>query len=312
MNDHVDRAVGALVGLAVGDALGSTLEFSRRDSKPVVTDLIGGGPFGLRPGEWTDDTSMALCLADSLISKGGLDGHDLLTRFVDWWRNGTNSVTGACFDIGNTTRESLGSFERSGALMAGPEDRRQAGNGSLMRLAPVAIFCWDDAAQAEEMAAAQSETTHPAPVAHDACRLFARMLVEAIDGTAKGEVLSPREWSGTPEVGSIARGDWREKGRGQIHSTGYSIDTLEAAIWCVANSDSFEEAVILAANLGDDADTVAAVTGQLAGAIWGRASIPEPWVAKLAWADDITAKAEELLHAGAGSWRDMGRRPGRI
>ena len=301
MNDHVDRAVGALIGLAVGDALGSTLEFSRRDSKPVVTDLIGGGPFGLRPGEWTDDTSMALCLADSLISKGGLDGHDLLTRFVDWWRNGTNSVTGACFDIGNTTRESLGSFERSGALTAGPEDRRQAGNGSLMRLAPVAIFCWDDAAQAEEMAAAQSETTHPAPVAHDACRLFVRMLVEAIDGTAKGEVLSPREWSGTPEVGSIARGDWREKEREQIRSTGYSIDTLEAAVWCVANSNSFEEAVILAANLGDDADTVAAVTGQLAGAIWGLTGIPEHWVAKLAWADDITAKAEELLHAGAMS-----------
>ena len=299
MNDHVDRAVGALVGLAVGDALGSTLEFSRRDSKPVVTDLIGGGPFGLRPGEWTDDTSMALCLADSLIAKGGLDGHDLLTRFVDWWRNGTNSVTGACFDIGITTRESLGSFEQSGVLTAGPEDRRQAGNGSLMRLAPVAIFCMGDAAQAEEMAAAQSETTHPAPVAHDACRLFARMLVEAIDGTAKGEVLSPREWTGTPEVGSIARGDWREKERAQIRSTGYSIDTLEAAIWCVARSESFEDAVILAANLGDDSDTVAAVTGQLAGAIWGLAGIPEHWVSKVAWAEEIIAKAEQLVHVGS-------------
>lgn len=301
MNDPVDRAVGALVGLAVGDALGSTLEFSRRDSKPVVTDLIGGGPFGLRPGEWTDDTSMALCLADSLLAKGGFDARDLLTRFVDWWRNGTNSVTGACFDIGNTTRDSLGAFERSGVLTAGPEDRRQAGNGSLMRLAPVALFCMGDAAQAADVAVAQSETTHPAPVAHDACRLFARMLVEAIDGTAKGEVLSPREWTGTPEVGSITRGDWRGKDRPQIRSTGYSIDTLEAAVWCVARSESFEDAVILAANLGDDADTVAAVTGQLAGAIWGLAGIPEHWVSKLAWADEIVAKAEQLVHAGAMS-----------
>jgi len=107
-----DRAIGSLLGLAVGDALGATLEFSERDAHSPVTDIIGGGPFRLKPGEWTDDTSMALCLADSLIANKALDEHDLLERFVRWWEKGENSVKGRCFDIGTTTRQSLANFLR--------------------------------------------------------------------------------------------------------------------------------------------------------------------------------------------------------
>ena len=110
VEEALDRAKGALVGLALGDALGTTLEFAGRDTKPPVTDLVGGGPFGRAAGEWTDDTSMALCLAESLLERGLLDVHDLMERFLRWYEEGHNSVTGECFDIGVTTKAALHSF----------------------------------------------------------------------------------------------------------------------------------------------------------------------------------------------------------
>ncbi|MGC2412165.1 MAG: ADP-ribosylglycohydrolase family protein [Stellaceae bacterium] len=144
----VDRALGCLLGLAVGDALGTTLEFERRDVRPLLTDLIGGGPFGLKPGEWTDDTSLALCLADSLIACGGLDQRDLMSRFVRWWREGENSHNGRCFDVGITTRQALSRFVRTGDPVAGSTDPNAAGNGSIMRLAPVVLRWVNEPAQA--------------------------------------------------------------------------------------------------------------------------------------------------------------------
>lgn len=128
-----DRAFGALFGLAVGDAIGTTVEFRPRGSFDPITDMTGGGPFNLRPGEWTDDTSMALCLADSLTERGGLDERDLLKRFCRWFREGENSVTGHCFDIGSVTATALTHFEQTGDVHAGPTGRMTAGNGSLMR-----------------------------------------------------------------------------------------------------------------------------------------------------------------------------------
>jgi ADP-ribosyl-[dinitrogen reductase] hydrolase len=296
--DLEDRAVGCLLGLAIGDALGTTLEFSARDSAVEVKDFVGGGPFHLQPGEWTDDTSMALCLADSLIACGGFDAHDLLDRFLAWYRSGLNSVTGSCFDIGLTTGRSLQEFERSGRLEAGPEDIRQSGNGSLMRLAPVAILFARDGASAAELAELQSRTTHPSPLAHDACRFYALLLTEALAGAPKERLLAPREWSGRAEVRSIAAGGWTGKNRREISSSGFVIDTLEAALWCVGRADDFAEAVLLAANLGGDSDTVAAVTGQLAGAHWSMSGIPERWSSGVAWSSDIADRARRLLAAG--------------
>ncbi len=293
-----DRAVGALVGLAVGDAVGTTLEFKPRDSYEHITDMVGGGPFGLEPGQWTDDTSMALCLADTLLEKGQVDQADLMGRFVRWWRQGENSSTGTCFDIGMTTSSALLSFERSGEPVAGSTDERSAGNGSLMRLAPVAVLYHRSRVDAETAARAQSVTTHAAPAAVDACAYFAGLLVNAINGKAEQELLRPEKIEGAEEVQVVAAGSWRDKRRDEIRSTGYVIHTLEAALWSVANSGSFEEAVLLAANLGDDADTVAAVTGQLAGALWGTGSIPEDWKRRLTWSDTITEKACALFDAG--------------
>lgn len=292
----LDRAQGALLGLAIGDALGTTLEFSARDSRPPVTDLVGGGPFALPAGAWTDDTSMALCLAESLNHRKCFEAVDCMNRFVNWWRHGYMSATGECFDIGVATEQALARYERSGDPYAGSTDPISAGNGSLMRLATAVIAARQDWERAISDAGEQSRLTHGAAEAVSACRHFALLLHEAMTGASKDEVLAPRI---LPEevparIRRLAATDWRQVERTAISSSGYVVDTLKAALWAVSTTTSFEESVILAVNLGGDADTVGAVTGQHAGAIHGRSAIPQAWQDKLVWGDWIAELAGEL------------------
>lgn len=292
-----DRAIGAFIGLATGDAIGTTLEFRARDSAPPLTDMVGGGPFKLDPGQWTDDTSMALALADSLAECRGFDATDLMNRFVAWWRDGDYSVTGACFDIGVATAEALRRFVQSGDPIAGSTEWDAAGNGSLMRLAPVALWgVGAGEAAMRQVARDQSATTHGTIACLDACEGFAVVLHALFDGAALEEALARAgALDTTPEVGAIFRGCWRNKAREDIRSSGYVVHSLEAAVWSVARTSSFADAVLLAANLGDDADTVAAITGQLAGARYGYAAIPGHWRDRLAWRERLEAAAMALL-----------------
>ena len=179
-----DRAIGAFLGLAVGDAVGTTLEFCARDAQPRLVDMVGGGPFDLQPGQWTDDTAMALALADSLAASDDLDCRDLMDRFVRWWQHGEYSCTGCCFDIGLTIRRALERYCQNGNPLSGSTDRWTAGNGSLMRLAPVALRFWHDRARLRSAAMQQSRTTHGAEEAVDGCRAFADLLADAITGEA--------------------------------------------------------------------------------------------------------------------------------
>ena len=292
-----DRARGALLGLAVGDAVGTTLEFEPRDAYPILTDMIGGGPFDLRPGEWTDDTAMALALADSLVAHDALDPGDLMRRFVRWWREGDYSCTGTCFDIGVTTRAALARFERTGDPIAGDTDPMTAGNGSLMRLAPVAIWgASRDKRRMRDVARVQSATTHGAVACLEACEAYALMLRAAINGAGReAAIAAGAVATAQPPIGPVLAGSWRSKGRRQIASSGFVAHSLEAALWCVTGTDSFSGAVLLAANLGDDADTTAAITGQLAGALYGDCGIPAAWRARVAWGERIAATATALL-----------------
>jgi ADP-ribosyl-[dinitrogen reductase] hydrolase len=137
--DRIQRSRGCLLGLAVGDALGTTLEFKPPGTFTPITDMLGGGPFNLKPGQWTDDTSLALCLAESLIECRGFNPKDQMERYVRWWKEGHLSSTGECFDIGNTTRTALSAFLKTGNPISGPTDAYSAGNGSLMRLAPARL-----------------------------------------------------------------------------------------------------------------------------------------------------------------------------
>lgn len=295
VHDSKDRALGAFIGLAAGDAVGTTLEFTHRDAQPPVTGMAGGGPFHLAPGQWTDDTSMALALAESLAASAALDARDLMDRFVRWRDEGDCSCTGQCFDVGMTVSDALDRYRRTGDPFAGSTDPRTAGNGSLMRLAPVALRFWRDRAALDRTAAEQSRTTHGAAVAVDACRAYAAMLADAIAGRPRDEVLAPRRFDGAPKIAAIVGGSWRGKRRDEIESSGYVVHTLEAAIWSVAGTRNFRDAVLLAANLAGDADTTAAVTGQLAGALFGLRGIPDDWVERLAWKDRLIEAAERLL-----------------
>jgi ADP-ribosyl-[dinitrogen reductase] hydrolase len=289
-----DRALGAVLGLAVGDALGTTVEFEARGTFPPVTGMTGGGPFNLKPGEWTDDTSMALCLLDSLAHDPRLDERDLMDRFVRWWRHGENSVTGRCFDIGITTRAALSHYERTGDPIAGSTDPHTSGNGGIMRLAPVVLVAPDDPDRAADLARRQSRTTHSSQACLDAADLLARILVAGIGGAGKEALRAGEERAYVPEIAAIANGAWRGKTRDAIASSGYVVHTLEAAVWCVERGETFADAMLTAVNLGDDADSVAAVAGQIAGALWGAEAIPTPWRLSLAWNDRLWGTADGL------------------
>lgn len=305
-----DRFRGCLLGLAVGDALGTTLEFMPPGSFEPVDDMVGGGPFGLRPGQWTDDTSMALCLATSLLECSGFDPTDQMQRYVRWWRDGYMSSTGECFDIGVTTSGALSRFMQNGDPYAGSEDPSSAGNGSLMRLAPVPMYWANDASRAVAMAADSSRVTHGAREAIDACRYFAGLLVGALGGIDKQTLLSPLYcpiegvWSREPLSGKIAQvasGAFKDRNPPGIRGTGYVVDALEAALWAFDRSDGFREGALLAVNLGDDADTTGAIYGQIAGAHYGADAIPETWRDKLAMADEIISLADRLHDHAAGA-----------
>ncbi len=316
MVDLYSRAQGALVGLAAGDALGTTLEFRRRDSYMPLTDMVGGGPFKLRAGQWTDDTSMALCLTDSLLACKAHDPHDQLQRYLRWARHGENSVNGHCFDIGGTVNEALRTYIKTGEAYPGAEDEFSAGNGSLMRLAPVALFYNTrhgdalDCRQLVQMAALSSMTTHRHPAAVSACQVMALFIDHALalDGMAlapedKQQLLQLSDAERValgelpPEIGTIVDGSYRHKTREQINSSGYVVHSLEAALWAFWHTDNFAEGALLAANLGGDADTVAAIYGQLAGAYYGLDAIPAAWRDKLAWCDKLQQLALQLVTA---------------
>ncbi len=298
-DDVGDRARGSLLGLAAGDAVGTTVEFSWRGTFPEVTDMVGGGPFGLQPGEWTDDTSMALCLATSLLESDGFDARDQMDRYLRWRDAGYLSSNGHCFDIGSTVNDALRRYETTGEPLSGSTDRHAAGNGSIMRLAPVPLFYWPDEAATVAYSGASSPTTHGAAECVDACRYLGLVLWRALGGASREAMLAPPPAGlvEEPAIRAIAAGGYQDKTEREIRGTGYVVDSLEAALWCFATTNSFENAVLRATNLGDDADTTAAVCGQVAGAFYGEAGIPAPWLARLVMAGEIRQLADDLLAA---------------
>ena len=300
-----DRALGCVVGLAIGDAVGTTVEFLPRGGFPPVTDMIGQGPFRLSPGQWTDDTSMALCLAESLLAYPDLNPLDLMQRFQRWLEVGENSATGTCFDIGKTTLRALSQFKRTQNPIAGSTHIRDSGNGSIMRLAPVAAAHWRTAEIAEHIAQKQSATTHQSPLAMESCAALARILCRGISGMGIAAIeVDDEGW--LPQIRAIGQGAWRGKTEDAIESTGYVLHTMEVALWSFAKSDSFEDTILTAVNLGHDSDTTGAVAGQIAGAIWGFSAIPDKWVAKLYEGERIYSLAKRLYELKSCQvWRSL-------
>lgn len=301
---QIERYRGCLLGLAVGDAVGTTLEFQSPGTFTPINDMVGGGPFRLQPGQWTDDTSMALCLAESLIEQRGFVPTNQLEKYWQWYREGHLSSTGRCFDIGNTVRAALSEFQKTKETYCGSTDPRNAGNGSIMRLAPVPLFFAGNPQEAIAKSAESSRTTHGTITAVDACRYLGALLVGAIQGVSREELLSsyyspiPGYWQEYPlvaEIDEIAAGSFKRREPPEIKGTGYVVKSLEAALWAFHRSQSFEEGCLLAVNLGDDADTTGAVYGQLAGAFYGEEGIPKRWRDRLAYRELIVSFAEQLF-----------------
>jgi len=302
--EKLDRYKGSLVGLATGDALGTTLEFSQPGSFKPITEIKGGGPFSLKPGEWTDDTSMALCLAESLIEKNGFDPIDQLQRYTKWYDEGYLSSNGTCFDIGTTTQYALENFKKTGQPYSGLTDRVASGNGSIMRLAAVPLFFSHNPENAIFMSGESSKTTHGSILSVDACRYMGSIIAGIILGVDKEEILSenydpaPDYWKNKPlvkEIESIRNGSFKNQNPPEIKGDGFVVKSLEAALWAFNKSKSFEEGCLMAVNLGDDADTTGAVYGQMAGAYYGIENIPISWRSKLARLELIESTAEKIF-----------------
>lgn len=292
---QVDSAKGMLLGLAVGDAVGTTLEFKERGTFDPIHDMVGGGPFNLRAGQWTDDTSMALCLANSLLENNHCDMSDQLEKYTKWYLEGymSGNDNGTCFDIGGTVRASLLNFKNTKDPESGQTDHFSAGNGAIMRIAPVALSYTGDTLIRN--AKRTTITTHAHQACIDGSDYFIRLLDRALDGADKDEIFDFPSTYENDEIQAIADGNYMDMAYEDLYGSGYVVHCLQCALWCFRNTDSFEDAILASANLGDDADTTAAVCGQLAGAYYGACGIRPSWLDKLHMKGYIESLAVMLL-----------------
>jgi ADP-ribosylglycohydrolase len=279
-----ERFLGALLGLAVGDAVAAATQYRRPGRFVPVGDLLGGGPFDLPRGGWSDDTAMALCLADSLLECNGFDARDQMARYTRWQQEGYLSATGQCVGITAGTARALAQAKWRRQAFSGSHDPEALDPAVLSRVAPAVMFFFADARLASEQAAEAARTTCQAPGALEACRALAGALQVALAGQARGAILTARAVPATlparstaPEVGASASA------------------ALAAALDAFARTSNFRDAVLAAANLGGNSDVIAAVTGALAGAHYTQGAIPALWRNSLMQQQLIVGFADRLL-----------------
>ncbi|KAL6722095.1 hypothetical protein ACLMJK_001201 [Lecanora helva] len=325
---HVaSRIRGSLYGVAIGDALGGPVEFRARGSFKSVTGYRYNHNFNLKPGTWTDDTSMTLCLAQSLVeNEGKFLIPDQIKKYMNWMEHGYMSATGVCFDIGNATRHALTVWKESmrsttdanameiehiqriidrtlnrEVIVSVVDNKLQVfcGNGSLMRCTPVPLVYHGSHDLAQQYAAKASSLTHPHPTCQQACQIYTHLLVEIIENSSlesKTDLweclqrFDATEGGGFGTAGNLTpalrdalgryRGleDLRQTPDHEIKSSGYVVHTLEAAQWAFFTTETFQEGALKVVNLGNDADTVGAVYGGLAGAWYGQDALPVEWL----------------------------------
>ena len=315
-----ERVLGGLWGAVVGDAIGVPVEFTTRAEREAdpVGEMRGWGTYSQPPGTWSDDSSLLLCTVEWLLGRGALD--DLGALFVRWLDEAHWTPRDNVFDVGNATRGAIDRL-RAGvpAMHAGGADERSNGNGSLMRILPVAL--WHLRADAPTMLRAAhdaSALTHAHPRSQFACGyycLLARMLadgvtpVEAYQQANRHAADVYEHWlpfaEELPHLQRLMDGGIATLPVESISSSGYVIHTLEAAVWCVLATQNYAEAVLRAVNLGEDTDTVACVTGGLAGLAYRLNAIPDDWLSAIQRRQDVDALLEQFADAG-GQMRGRG------
>ncbi len=294
-----NRFLGCFIGLAVGDALGAPIEFCQRGRFKPISDMVEGGKFQLKKGEWTDDTAMALCLAESLIESQGFDPKDQMERYRRWahTKTGYMSSRSKGFGFGQTFILSLIRYNQTGNPYSGLINPKRPGNGCIMRLAPIPLFFYPDKDKIIHFSGESSKTTHGMPESIYASRLFGKMLFEALSGKDKESILfhNEPEREAPDNIKEIALGTYKEKQENEIESTFFAGKCLEAALWCFLHTDNYKDAVLKAVNLGGDADSTAAVCGQIAGAYYGFEEIPSHWIKSLVKHEMILNRAQRIL-----------------
>jgi len=280
--------------MAIGDALGAAVEFKPPGTFPIVTDFRGGGPFNIPAGYWTDDTSMAICLAASLNRKNSFDPFDQITLYGEWYTNGKFSSTGSCFDIGITTREAIMQFAATGESYANNTDPKAAGNGSLMRLLPIPLAFYSRPYLARYYAELSSKVTHATKECLEACNYFSELICMACNNRTKEEICRPVRGKFTSNIQEIVNGSFKHKQPPEIIGSGYVVKSLEAAMWAFYTSNSYAEAVLKAVNLGNDSDTTGAICGQIAGVYYGIDNIPNNWKKEVAQPELLRDTADKL------------------
>lgn len=293
LSNERNSVLGSIVGLAVGDALGAPNEFKPSvDADDYIYDMVGGGAHGMPAGGTTDDTALAMLLAESLIANGGKFDAVLAAEYMVRWLEGEWSPKGNCFDIGATTRMAFSYFLRNG-VPVGETDEYSSGNGGIMRNAPVAVLHWQNIGKAELVSVRQSAITHASPDCLMSAAKIGKVvasLIAADVGDRKKclfELLPVRELGGV-DVHDVFR------------TGGYVLDTMKIASWGLANFSTFEDGLVAIINLGGDSDTNGAVYGQIAGALYGLNAIPKRWRDALWRYNDILAVAEELWKISLG------------
>jgi ADP-ribosyl-[dinitrogen reductase] hydrolase len=291
-----ERYLGTLVGLASGDALAAATQYRQPGSFAAVGDLLGGGPFDLPRGAWTDDTAMALCLAESLLDCNGFDPRDQVKRYARWQQEGHLSATGHCVGITASTARALSMAKWRRQIFSGSHDPDQLDPEVLSRVAPSVMFFFASPASAIEFACEAARTTCQAPAALEACRLFAAVLYGALAGKPKAAVLQPSAelidlTTLRPDVASLVHGTARRSAA----SAGNTVEVLAAVLWAFRTTDNFRDGALRVANLGANSDAAAAAFGQLAGAHYGVSAVPVTWRNSLMNKDLIDSFADRLL-----------------
>lgn len=289
------------MGLAIGDTLGMPLEFKNADEFDPITKPEAGGLFNLPLGYWTDDTSMALCLADSIIYKQGYDSFDVMERYWRWRSEGYRSSTGRCFDIGNQVSAAINEFMMKGKAVVpnGKERVLSAGNGSIMRLAPVIIASHGAGNSLEEtmhIAQISARETHYSYEAEAGTAVFGALLFNVIEASSKGQMFTYGVYEQNKQFAMIrdAVCNAEHVPRNDIDPSGYIVNSLVAAVWAFMNHEDFEAGALAAVNLGGDSDTIGAIYGQLAGAYYGYESIPRSWRKILYMQEEIAEIADTV------------------
>jgi ADP-ribosylglycohydrolase len=295
-----ERFHGALLGLATGDALAAATQFRKPGSFAPIGDLLGGGPFDLPRGAWSDDTAMALCLAESLVERARFDAADQVQRYARWQQQGYLSATGQCVGISAAVARALAAAQWRRQPLAGSHDPQQLPPEPLTRVAPIAMFFFASLDTAVQQAAEQARTTAQAPDLLGACRFLAASVHAALAGRRRAEVLAPpREvWAPvrlSPRLERLARGEFLHLSAERLRPFGDGLDLLEAALWVLARTEGFREGALAAVNLGGHADVIGAIYGQLAGALLGVGAIPPPWRLSLARLALLEELADRLL-----------------